>query len=129
MLLIECRRERKAERTHLRLVRRGEVGRALRNAVEVSLSYIGFDDKCIEIRIKQFAIRANTKDVVLVQTLGNLPLPDRAAAELVDVAALGHQHVADLQAIVLDLVHTHANRLDGREIEVAVLNVSDSQIG
>ena len=50
-----------------------------------------------EFRVEKGWVWSHCEDMVLVQAVGYLALPDTSAPKLVDVASFGHEDIADLE--------------------------------
>ena len=96
LLLLIKRRQWESEGAHLGLVRRSEVRCTFRDTVEIALGDVRLHHQRKETGLQELAIWTDSKDVILMEALGDLPLPDRATPELVDVTTFGHQYVADV---------------------------------
>src|SRR5213078_1764838 len=68
------------------------------------------------------------ENVVLVNALSNLLLPESSSPQFVRVAAFCHHEVAKLQPTITDLVFGRFHLLHVREIEPAVFDIRDAKI-
>ena len=69
------------------------------------------------------------ENMILMQTSRNLSTPDGSAAELVEVAALCKQHISGLQRISRCVTPLDLNFVDLIKLQVAILNVRNTQVG
>jgi hypothetical protein len=72
---------------------------------------------------------SDSKNVILVQTTGNLALPYMATTELIQVAALSHQHVIGLKFYAGRNAFRQLDHGYVFQVEVPVLNVANAQVG
>ena len=67
--------------------------------------------------------------MILVQAIRNDTIPNRAPAELVEVAAFGEKDVSFLELVTRELEGKDPYCLDVTSINMSILNVGDSEIG
>nr|WP_263987027.1 hypothetical protein [Pseudomonas sp. HS-18] len=64
-----------------------------------------------------------------MQTIRDLPFPQGASSQFVEIAAFGHQYITRFESIALNFVAAHLDGLDRAQVEVTVLHIGDSQVG
>lgn len=122
-------REWDRETHDLAAVRRGQVRRPGACAFEVAASMQRARHQGQIVTVKAVWFRAQRKDVILVETIRQLPPPHGPSSEFVQVASFGHENVSGTEGGPVGNIARDRDLYDGVKIDIPGLNVCDSKVG